>query len=152
MFGDSTPFTAGFDAKAPDTVPVVKTVTIRDMKFEPSKIRIHKGEIIEWIIASGDAEECTKHVIGFDDDNYDIESQPLKQNGDKFKCRFFECGSYNYRCQIYSTRLKGIVEVVSENDVMGRYVSKGNINNINKIFGKANVRDIYQSSHISNES
>lgn len=37
--------------------------------------------------------------------------------------------------------MKGTIEVVSENDVMGRFVQNGNINNINKIFGRSSIKD-----------
>lgn len=68
------------------------------MNFSPSKIRIRKGTTVEWIYEESNPGVDSKHVIGFDNEHFDIESPPLKKGGDKFKCKFLECGTYTYRC------------------------------------------------------
>lgn len=72
----------------PLKVPEVKRIVIRGMNFIPDKIRVRVGTVIEWVVEESRSTEDSKHVIGFDDDQFDIESPPLKKPGDKFKCKF----------------------------------------------------------------
>lgn len=49
------------------------------------------------------------HVVSFV--NLNEESDPLKDAKDVFKVRFFETGTFSYKCSIY-TRMKGTIEVI----------------------------------------
>lgn len=78
-------------------------------------------------------------MLGFDNENIGIESDQLKNVGDSFKCKFLECGTYNYKCQIFSSRMKGCIEVVTDTDYWNKVVWSGNSKNINKLFQKSCV-------------
>jgi plastocyanin len=115
------------------------------MKFEPERLKVSKGTVIQWIFQNPSSLDI-KHVIGFDDESLEIESNPLKKDGDTFKCQFNETGTFSYRCHIHSTRLKGVIEVGSSTDVKSnRFISGGNSKNINKLFGKT-AKDQGESS------
>jgi hypothetical protein len=55
------------------------------------------------------------HIISFD--QICEESQPLRGENDKFKYRFFECGTFTFKCQIF-TKIKGSIEVYDPEPVV----------------------------------
>ena len=83
IFGEPTPFTSSSTQKpSPPTTltPTTIKVVIRDMQFVPSKIRIRQGTMVEWVIEATSTNssrlqrEGVKHIIGFDEDQSDLES------------------------------------------------------------------------------
>lgn len=99
---------------------MIHNVHILNDKFEPAYLKIQRGEVVQWSLGSSESTQnddsksslyhCGKrmHVISFDTLNE--ESEPLKEEKDTFKVRFFQTGLFSYRCSIY-TRIKGTIEV-----------------------------------------
>ena len=100
---------------------MIHNVRIVNDKFEPAYLRIQRGEVVQWALDCNEKKEvdddsmsslyhCGRrmHVISFDTLNE--ESNPLKDEKDTFKVRFFQTGLFSYRGSIY-TRIKGAIEV-----------------------------------------
>lgn len=71
-------------------------------------MRIKKGDIVEWSLDCSDGNKRRMHIISFD--TICEESNPLRSEDDIYKYRFFECGTFTYKCQIFR-KMKGIIEV-----------------------------------------
>lgn len=71
-------------------------------------MKIKKGDIVEWRLDFSDGSLKRMHIISFD--TICEESNPLRGEDDIYKQRFFECGTFSYKCQIF-TRMKGVIEV-----------------------------------------
>lgn len=100
---------------------MIHNVRIVNDRFEPAYVKIQRGEVVQWALDCSEKNEaddeiksslyhCGRrmHVISFDTLNE--ESNPLKDEKDTFKVRFFKTGVFSYRCSIY-TRIKGTIEV-----------------------------------------
>ena len=71
-------------------------VNVSQVWFEPSYLKIKKGDIVEWSLDFSDGGLNRMHIISFD--NICEESNPLRNEEDTFKYRFFECGTFSYKC------------------------------------------------------
>jgi plastocyanin len=63
------------------------------------------------------------HIVSFD--AIDEESEPLRTVDDTFKLRFFQEGTFTYRCAI-QTRIKGTIEVYDPKPVQKIKAFTGN--------------------------
>ena len=83
-------------------------INVTQVFFEPCYLRIKKGDIVEWRLDFSDGSKRRMHIISFD--SICEESNPLRSEDDFYKYRFFECGTFTYKCQIFR-KMKGIIEV-----------------------------------------
>lgn len=110
-------------ARAPPREKAVFThkVLIMNDHFEPRYLKIQKGEQVEWSIDPKHHHfeasltslyhlNQRMHVISFQNKN--AESEPIRNEHDKFTHLFQEPGLFSYHCSIY-TRMRGVIEVVN---------------------------------------
>jgi plastocyanin len=81
---------------SPDGKTVKHMIYIEKEQFKPSHIRVKKGEVVEWALDLTSEGSRRMHIISFD--KICEESQPLRCKDDKFKHRFFESGTFTYKC------------------------------------------------------
>ena len=82
-----------------------RTVTIKNLKYNPGKITIKAGETVAWVNADDNDHTVTSDdKDGFASDNL--------AHGDKFRHTFEKKGTFPYHCK-YHPRMKGVV-IVSE--------------------------------------
>jgi plastocyanin len=83
-----------------------KVKIIRD-RFEPSHLKIIKGSTVEWSLEDPSTEgnqnslyhnQKRMHIVSFD--AIPEESEPFRSGKDTFKLRFFNEGTFDYRCAI----------------------------------------------------
>src|SRR5437588_2082879 len=79
-----------------------RTVTIKDLKYDPAKMTIKAGQTVTWI----NKDDNDHTVIG---DNDAFKSENLG-SGDTFKYTFKDPGKYPYHCK-YHPRMKAVVIV-----------------------------------------
>lgn len=96
--GGSTPE----DAAQPeeDLGPAAVTVTMKDLAFEPAKVEVARGGVVEWV-----NEDPVEHTVAGEG----FESPRLKK-GESFKHRFDGMpGTYVYRCTLHATMVGNVV-------------------------------------------
>ena len=83
-----------------------KVKIIRD-RFEPNYLKITKGSTVEWSLEDPSTEgnqsslyhnQKRMHIVSFD--AIPEESEPFRSASDTFKLRFFNEGTFDYRCAI----------------------------------------------------
>jgi plastocyanin len=83
-----------------------RTITIKNLKYDPPKLTIKAGETVTWINADDNDHTVTSdEKDGFGSDNLG--------NGDKFRHAFETKGTYKYHCK-YHPRMKGVVIVAED--------------------------------------
>ena len=81
----------------------VQKVTIKNLKYDPAKLTIKRGETVVWTNADDNDHTVTSdEKDGFASDNM--------SNGDKFRHTFAKSGKFPYHCK-YHPRMKGLVIV-----------------------------------------
>jgi plastocyanin len=81
-----------------------RTVTIKDLRYEPAKISIKVGQSVTWI-----NKDDNDHTVVADGDDDAFDSDNLG-NGEKFKHTFKKAGKFKYHCR-YHPRMKGEITV-----------------------------------------
>lgn len=82
-------------------------VEIHDYHYEPQRVRIAPGDLVEWKNTGDEA-----HTVSSDDgDDEDFDSDELG-NGDAYRHTFADEGIYRYHCEIHDD-MTGVVEVVA---------------------------------------
>ena len=83
-----------------------RRVKIDDLKYEPAKLKVRKGETVVWI-----NEDDRDHTVVCRDKDKEksFNSGKIAAKG-KFKFTFKKPGTYEYGCS-YHPRMKGTVEV-----------------------------------------
>lgn len=90
-----------------DTPPATGEVTITDNNFEPSTIRIRKGQSVTWTNRDG-----KEHHIYADQSTVPgLDSQEPLGQGDSYSFTFDKEGTYHYFDSLHPTRLTGTVIV-----------------------------------------
>ena len=80
-----------------------RTVTIKNLKYNPAKITIKAGETVTWVNADDNDHTVTS-------DEKDLFASDNLGNGDKFRHTFEKKGTFPYHCK-YHPRMKGVVIV-----------------------------------------
>jgi plastocyanin len=79
-----------------------RTVTIKNLKYDPKEIRIKAGQKLVWI-----NKDDNDHTVTADDNSFKSDNLG---NGDKFEFTFKKPGKYTYHCK-YHPRMKAVVIV-----------------------------------------
>src|SRR3954464_14524783 len=87
-------------AKAASDDDHAHKVTIKNLKYDPAKLTIKKGETVLWINA-----DDNDHTVISDDK--DVFASDSLGNGDKFRYKFDKPGKFPYHCK-YHPRMKGV--------------------------------------------
>jgi plastocyanin len=80
----------------------VRTITIKDLKYDPAKITIKVGQTIQWV-----NKDDHDHTVIAKDKSFESESLG---NGETFKHTFKKAGKYEYYCRFHP-RMKAVVIV-----------------------------------------
>lgn len=94
----------GISASSPQHKPVSKTITMKGMKFVPSKIEVSTGDTVIWMNESGGG-----HNVVANDGSF---KSNMLEKGQYYALVFSKTGTYKYYCQPHRIMgMKGIVEV-----------------------------------------
>lgn len=85
----------------------VSRVDISGMRFTPARVQVELGDSVIWE-ASEDG-----HTVTAADGSFDSSSRGLMREGDQYRWRFREAGTYAYYCRVHQSRgMTGEVVVV----------------------------------------
>jgi plastocyanin len=90
-----------------DTTINTAVVTITDNGFEPSTIKVRKGEAVTWTNQDG----TTHHIYADQSGLPGLDSQEPLDKGDSYSFTFERTGTYGYYDSLHPTRLTGTVIV-----------------------------------------
>src|SRR5262249_30213349 len=82
-----------------------KSVSMKDMKFDPAELKIKVGETVTWT-----NKDDRDHTVVFEKAAF--KSENIKPNG-TYSHKFTQAGKFDYACS-YHPRMKGLVTVTAE--------------------------------------
>lgn len=83
--------------------PGRNTVVLRDISFEPEKLRVEAGDTVTWRFE----DQGIPHDVKAEDGSFQSET---KDSG-TFRLTFEEPGTYTYICSLHPSQMKGTIEV-----------------------------------------
>jgi plastocyanin len=84
---------AGAAQPAPQLLPSVVTVHIKDFKFNPTPVKIHAGDRVTFVNDDDEAHTATAADKSFDSEGLD--------SGGTWQHVFAKPGTYNYFCELH---------------------------------------------------